>query len=171
MLKVQEVPVPDASSLLRTLKAVHFSDAYQTQCNPKLNVQDAYEAIFGHSPQWVRSLLTIRGVVASTLGLKHVADGDFSRAPGENYQVTQRVGLFTVQSIESNELIVGDNDKHLDFRISICRSSANGVEMVTVSTAIEIHNAVGRLYMLVVKPFHRLIARSMLQKAANAGRL
>jgi hypothetical protein len=171
MIKVLEVPVPQASSLLRTLKTVHFSDAYQTKCNPKLNVQDAYEAIFGHSPQWVRSLLTVRGMVASVLGLKHVADADFSRAPGENYQVTQRVGLFSVQSNESNELIVGDNDKHLDFRISIYRSSANGVEIVTVSTVVEIHNAVGRLYMLVVKPFHRLIARSMLQKAANANRL
>lgn len=171
MLKVQEVSVPNSSSLLQKLKAVHFSDAYQTQCNSILNVQDAYEAIFGHSPQWVKNLLKIRGVLASTFGLKHGVVGDFSRAPSENYRVTQRVGIFTVQSIKSNELIVGDNDKHLDFRISIFRSSVNGVEMVTVSTAVEIHNTLGKLYMFIVKPFHRYIARSMLQRAVDAGRL
>ena len=176
MIQVLAVPVPDASGLLRTLKAVHFCDAYQTSiCNPKLSVQNAYEGIFGHSPLWVQTLMTLRGVVASALGLKHEANDHFQDIHGGNsgasYYVGQRVGMFLVKSIETNELIVGDDDKHLDFRISILRSTTNGVEMVTVSTAVEIHNTVGGLYMLVVKPFHRVIAKSMVQRAANAGRL
>jgi hypothetical protein len=115
--------------------------------------------------------MKIRGVIASALGLKHVGAGDFSRAPGANYQIGQRVGLFSVRSNEPNELIVGDNDKHLDFRISIYRSSVDGVDIVTVSTAVEIHNKIGKLYMLAVKPIHQLLARSMVQNAVNAGRL
>jgi len=119
--------------------------------------------------------MAVRGAVAFALGLKHEPDGNFQRVPGgvpgSRYQIGQRVGLFSIQSNEPNELIVGDNDKHLDFRISIYRSSTHGVETVTVSTTVEIHNAVGRLYMLVVKPFHRFIARSMVQRAADAGRL
>lgn len=177
MPRVIEVPVPDSSSLFRALKVVHFCDAYQTSLfNPKLSVQDAYEAVFEHAPRWVGTLMAMRGVVVSALGLKHVSNDNYQRVPGGGvqgvrYQIGQRVGLFSIQSIEPNELIVGDNDQHLDFRISIYRSSTHGVETVTVSTAVEIHNVVGRLYMLVVKPFHRFIARSMVQRAADAGRL
>jgi hypothetical protein len=79
--------------------------------------------------------------------------------------------MFSIRSIEPDELIVGDNDKHLDFRLSIFRSRVNGVEMATVSTAVEIHNTVGKIYMVVIKPFHHCITRAMIQRAVNAGRL
>ena len=101
----------------------------------------------GDLPRWVETLMAVRGAVAFALGLKHEPDGNFQRVPGgvpgSRYQIGQRVGLFSIQSNEPNELIVGDNDKHLDFRISIYRSSTHGVETVTVSTAVEIHNADG----------------------------
>jgi len=176
MSRVIEVAVPDSSSLFRALKGVHFCDAYQISLrNPKLSVQDAYEAVFGHAPRWVAALMTVRGMVAYALGLKHAANGDFQSVSGgvqgARYQDGQRVGLFLIQSIEPNEIIVGDNDKHLDFRISIYRSTMHGVETVTVSTAVEIHNAVGSLYMTLIKPFHRFIARTMVRRAADAGRL
>jgi Protein of unknown function (DUF2867) len=172
MPQVIEVPVPAACSLLHALKAVHFSDAFQAPVsNPKLGPQDAYRAVFGCTPAWVRMLFKIRGIVASILGLRHQGVPGFQLAPDARYEIGQRVGMFTIRSIEPDELIVGDNDKHLDFRLSIYRSSFNGVEMVTLSTAVEIHNTIGRIYMLVIKPFHRCIARAMVQRAVNAGRL
>jgi hypothetical protein len=79
--------------------------------------------------------------------------GEAQVTPEARYDIGQRVGMFSIRSIEPNELIVGDNDKHLNFRLSIYRSSLNGVEIATVSTAVEIHNSVGKIYMVVVKPF------------------
>lgn len=174
MTQVAEVPIPLASRLRRTLKVIHFCDAYQVALSkPGMSAQDTYEAVFGNAPSWVRGLMAVRGLVASAAGLKHVAAqsplasgrGDFS------YHVGQRVGLFTVQAVEANELIVGDDDRHLDFRISVLRSTIDGAETVTISTAVQIHNMLGRVYMAAVKPFHRIIAKSMLQRAADAGRL
>jgi hypothetical protein len=171
MPRVIEVPVPHDCSLLGRFQTVYFCDAYQTALSkPNLSVQELYEAVFAHPPVWAKGLMKIRGLVASALGLKHV-DNAVLPDQGTQYQVGQRAGLFSIQSIEANELVVGDDDKHLNFRISIYRSSAKGVPAVTLSTAVEIHNKVGKLYMLVVTPFHRLIARSMLQKAADSGRL
>jgi hypothetical protein len=95
----------------------------------------------------------MRGIVASMLGLRHGSDIGFQLAPDASFKIGQRVGMFSIWSIEADELIVGDNDKHLDFRLSIFRSSLNGVEMMTVSTAVEIHNTLGKIYMVVVKPF------------------
>jgi hypothetical protein len=172
MSQVIEVPVPVACNLLHALKAVHFCDAFQAPVSkPELGPKDAYRAVFGCAPAWVKALLKIRGMVASMLGLRHGGVADFQLTPDARYEIGQRVGMFSIRSIEPNELIVGDNDKHLDFRISIYRSTLNGVEMVTVSTAVEIHNTIGRVYMLVVKPFHRCIARAMVQRAVDAGHL
>ena len=174
--RVIEVGVPDASELLGTLKTVHFCDAYQAGLtNPALSIQDIYRALFENSSRWVGALMKCRGIIAKAVGLKHDANGDFADAStsynGARYQIGQRVGFFTVRSIESAEMIVGDDDKHLDFRISIFKSSLNGVESVTVSSAVEIHNMLGRIYMLVIKPFHRIIVKSMVQRAVSAGRL
>ena len=116
-------------------------------------------------------LLKMRGVVASMLGLRHRAEAGFEVSPDARYEIGQRVGRFLIRSIDRDERIVGESDKHLDFRISIYRSLMNGAERVTVATAVEIHNLIGRLYMLVVEPFHRCIVRTMLQRAVTAGRL
>ena len=133
--------------------------------------QDVYQALLGRVPAWVKVLFRIRGVVASILGLRHEGVADVPSAPAATYEVGQRVGMFTIQSIESDELIVGGDDKHLDFRLSVFLSSLNGVETATVSTAVEIHNTTGRIYILVIKPFHRAIARATLQRAVDADRL
>jgi Protein of unknown function (DUF2867) len=116
-------------------------------------------------------LLKMRGMFASMLGLRHRGETGFEVTPDARFEVGQRVGRFLIRSIERDELIVGENDKHLDFRISIYRSSLNGEDRVTISTAVEIHNTIGRIYMLVVEPFHRCIARAMMQRAVNARRL
>jgi len=172
MSQVREVPVPVACNLFHALKAVHFCDAFQAPVsNSGLGPQEAYRAVFGCAPAWVGPILAMRGMVASMLGLRHAGKAGFEVTPEGRFEVGQRVGRFSIRSIERNELIVGENDKHLDFRISIFRSSLNGAETVTVSTAVEIHNTLGRIYMLLIEPFHRYIARTMMQRALDSGRL
>jgi len=165
MNRVVKVPVPEASKLLASFKQVTFADAYEVAIvNPALTAEEAALAIFGHSPAWVGALMKARGVFAKAVGLKHS-----DMKSGE-----QQRGIFKVQQRHVNEIIIGEDDSHLNFRISVLRAgNADGVgaQTVTVSTAVETHNALGRAYMFVVKPFHRVIARSMVQRAANAGRL
>lgn len=65
------------------------------------------------------------------------------------------------------ELIVGDDDKHLNFRISVSKTERSGRVFVTIATAVQIHNVLGRTYMLLVKPFHRFIAPYMVRRAVR----
>ena len=129
-------------------------------------------AMFSHASKSVRALFAARDVAARVLGLKRASGGPRPIGPGSRpYRVGQRVGMFIVQSIEPGELIVGIDDKHLDVRISVLRSTVAEVETATISTAVEIHNALGAAYMFVITPFHRLIARQGMQQAADTGRL
>ncbi len=180
MTKVLEVPIPAASSVTRMLKRVDFCDAYEAKVSlPQLDVREAYEAIFAHQPKWVAILLSIRGLFASIVGLKHPdinsnttkvdkLEASDSRAP---YQIGSRAGLFLVQAITAKELTLGLDDKHLNFRVSVLRSVDNNIEKVTVSTVVELNNLLGRTYLQVIKPFHKLIVRTILQNALKAGRI
>ncbi len=171
--KVHEVPVPAASGLLHSLNRIDFADAYQVPLShPVMDIGDAYMAIFGFAPTWVRWLMSLRGHIAVRLGLAHPFDTapiSFDEKP--RLQPGVRAGPFTVQSISTDEIIVGDNDKHLNFRISVLKTECKGQCFVTVSTGVEMHNRLGRIYMFVVKPFHRFIASFMIQQAVWAGRL
>jgi hypothetical protein len=40
---------------------------------------------------------------------------------------------------------------------------------VTVSSVVHCHNGVGRAYILLIRPFHKLIVRRSLARAARRG--
>jgi hypothetical protein len=41
--------------------------------------------------------------------------------------------------------------------------------VLTLSTVVHCHNALGRTYIRVIAPFHRLIVKSCLRRAARTG--
>jgi hypothetical protein len=172
-VRVRVVPVPVHSEVLTSLKRIDFADAYEAPLSrPQMGVCDAYWAVFGVEPIWVCWLMSLRGHIAIRLGLTHPFD-TVKASPGlvPTFQLGMRVGPFTVQYASPNELIVGDDDKHLNFRISCLKTMSGERAFITISTVVEIHNKLGRFYMFVVKPFHRFIAPFMVRRAVNNCRL
>lgn len=171
--QVREVPVPKDSGSLPSLNRVDFADAYEAPLrHPNIAIGDAYLAIFDFQPAWVRGLMSLRGFIALRLGLAHPFNAQpLTHANKPKLQPGVRVGPFTVQSLSSDCVIVGDDDTHLNFRISVLKTERDGQGFITVSTGVEIHNRLGRIYMFVVKPFHRFLARFMVHQAVNARRL
>ena len=170
---VRQVEVPSGSAIKVALKRTDFADAYEVPlARPERQVGEAYVAIFCNAPSWVQGLMNLRGYIAVCLGLTHPFDArNVEPSDQQLFEIGQRVGSFTVQSIHANELIVGDDDKHLNFRISTIKTEREGVFYITVSTAVEIHNTLGRVYMVVVKPFHQFLAPYLVRRAASSGRL
>jgi hypothetical protein len=75
------------------------------------------------------------------------------------------VGIFTLLANTEDEVLLVDRDRHLDVYIALtCRPAADGQYQVLVSTVVRTHNLLGRLYMLPVAPFHRLIAPIALRR-------
>jgi hypothetical protein len=46
---------------------------------------------------------------------------------------------------------------------------AGARHQVIATTVVHCHNLLGRLYILAIAPFHRLVVRSALQRAARTG--
>jgi hypothetical protein len=65
-----------------------------------------------------------------------------------------------------DRLVAGFNDSHLDFRVVIDVAGADVGRRVTATTLVLTHNLLGRTYLAIILPFHRLIVRTMLRQVA-----
>lgn len=101
-------------------------------------------------PKWVSGLMALRNRIAGCFGLKTDAVPDDGK---------RRMGVFEVLEQTDSEMTLGENDKHLDFRVllSLSQADSEGRKGVAVTTFVKYNNRLGRIYFLFVKPFHRVI--------------
>jgi hypothetical protein len=76
------------------------------------------------------------------------------------------IGLFPIVSETPDRLVAGFNDKHLDFRVVVDVAASGAARNVTATTLVKTHNWLGRTYLAIILPFHRLVVRSLLRQVA-----
>ena len=99
-------------------------------------------------PAWAAALLALRNTLVRPFGLK-------TGTPGKP--------IFPTAHETDDELILGTDDKHLNFRIGLIRSEGR----LYMSTWVHPHNAWGRAYLRLVMPFHILISRGAVARMAT----
>jgi hypothetical protein len=155
-VKPVEVPAADPQA---TLPGAQFTDAYaMTVTGQSLTAMAAAERAFGRSPAWIGRLLQVRNVLTAPFGLK----------PGrlELGGAQDRVGLFPLLRQSEDQIVLGLDDRHLDFRLLVdVRDLGAGQQSVTATTVVKTHNLLGRAYLAFVLPFHRVIVKTMLAQA------
>lgn len=136
------------SRLLRdSIRGHDWCDAYQVRL-PDGSPRDPdhwRRALFGTArPDRRVSLLTVRDRLVRPLGLK-----SSSRHGGAR---------FPVVAASADEVVVGLDDRHLDFRASlVVESDELGDAHLLVTTAVRRHNLLGRCYFGLVKIPHRVL--------------
>lgn len=79
-----------------------------------------------------------------------------------------RIGLFPVKSRTEREIVVGEDDRHLDFRLSLSLQPApDGETDLVATTVVHCNNGLGHIYLAAIMPGHKLIVRSLLRKAVR----
>jgi hypothetical protein len=133
---------------------------------------EVYKAIRTRPPRIVSSMMRLRNLLVAPFGLK---GGDLRvRAPIDArrpLEIGDVVGGWRLYGLEADELLVGLDDKHLDFRVSFRRRAHADGPSIVVATAVKTHNALGRTYLRLILPFHRRFVRLMLDEASKAGRI
>lgn len=76
------------------------------------------------------------------------------------------IGIFPVISQTPDRLVAGFNDSHLDFRVVVDVAAHGAGQRVTATTLVKTHNWLGRTYLAIILPFHRLVVRTMLRQVA-----
>jgi hypothetical protein len=157
MMNVREIkPAVDADALLA---GAEFSDAFRLDVDGHaLDARRAAERMMGRTPRWIDALVTLRNILVAPFGLK--TSGSSATVPRD------MIGIFPVISQTPGRLVAGFNDSHLDFRVVIDVATHGGGQQVTATTLVKTHNRLGRTYLAIILPFHRLVVRAMLAQVA-----
>ncbi|MDQ4408726.1 MULTISPECIES: DUF2867 domain-containing protein [unclassified Rhizobium] len=130
------------------------------------NLRAIGDAVFGQPLPGLKTLFSIRDGVTRRLGIK-VADKPRSLRYDDD---DDHVGIFPVLSVHDDELILGKDDRLMNLRISLfVQKGGDGLDRVLATTVVQCHNRRARAYIALIKPFHRLLIRLSLYRAANAG--
>lgn len=123
----------------------------------RIGIVDVSGIFAGPDPKWVRGLMALRHRIVRCFGLKTDVMPDDGK---------QRVGLFELLEQTDRTMTLGEDDKHLDFRVllSLSQADTNGQKRVSVSTLVKYNNRLGRIYFFFVKPFHRMIVPVMVRR-------
>jgi hypothetical protein len=152
MAKAAPCPLPE--DLAPLLPGYSFADAYQVEAPAGLeSASRATRHIFSRQPGWIASLLRLRDALVAPFGLKGV-----DAAPDG------AIGGFPVVSESGQRVVLGFDDRHLDFRIVIDAVPGEHAAVIRTTTLVKPHNLAGRAYLAFVLPFHRAIVPRMLNR-------
>ncbi|MFY6883483.1 DUF2867 domain-containing protein [Acinetobacter baumannii] len=156
--------LPIDSQISSQLNNAYFQDSWSIVLGqPDLSVFEQLIKLFQHTPQWIEWSMNMRNKITSKIGLKDLESFkqiDTHKKENE-YVAGDRIGIFTFLQRTENELVIGDDDKHLNVTLSIYKNE--DTQVLTVTTIVHIKNWLGRLYMLPVTPAHRKIVPATLQ--------
>lgn len=142
------LPDPDCTA---ALPGCDFADAFGvTVARRDIDPTAAMKLAFGTPPAWASALMALRNGIMGRLGYK---------APPIRHG-------FPVLRQSPDAILSGLDDAHLDFRAMLRIRPEGGGSHITLTTAVQTHNRLGRVYLAAIMPFHKLIVRSMLRRIA-----
>lgn len=167
-MKIRQTPIPSATLAAKSFSPIHYQDAFACtfSCDRQLRVEEVVKAFFSAAPPWVEKLFLLRNKLAGLVGLKVSGAGSREeQLQAFRVEKGEALGLFRVMEKVPGEVLLGEDDRHLNFRISflLAAGAAPGTYDLVLSTTVFFHNWFGRLYFLPVKPFHKLIVPGMMR--------
>lgn len=170
IVKRKTIPV---HSLLRSKEhTFSYIDSFQGEvlCGKNdIDIAEVGQLFLSSGPEWANSLIKVRDKIVGVFGLKTSAEmrqGQDNEEPMK-FVPGERLGMFKLFEKSDNELILGENDKHLDFRVSLIVTAEAPDErksILSMTTAVVYKNRLGRFYFFPVQFFHRLIVRETMKE-------
>lgn len=173
-MKIKKTELPAKSVLSQTKEGFDYVDSFEgvlTDRKTHIDITQIGKAFFSSGPAWGKKMFAFRNKVVGLFGLKTGVENEgVKTADHFTCEVGEKVGIFTIFDKTSNEIILGEDDKHLDFRVSLLfdeNQNLKDEKLLTISTTVKFHNWLGILYFMPVRPFHKLIVPAMLKNIIN----
>jgi len=141
--------IPTNSLVLKGFEKVDYCDTYQIQKKTEKNAEEISKEIL-QMPKWTSILMKLRNRIVGVFGLK----------TDKNTEKTDT--FFSVIEKNENEIVMGEVDKHLNFRLSVLKSDIENT--ISLITAVHFNNKFGNIYFFIIKPFHKIILKATLKR-------
>lgn len=169
-MKTYSTTLPEGCKIENALSKMDYVDVFALDFKDDADVSPAemMKLFFEVFPSWFRVLLYIREGIGRLIGLK-TAHGIDLEQQFKNFkgEIGQSIALFHVLDSSKTEIMTGEDDKHLDFRLSFFAIPKNDITQMILATTVQYNGWLGRLYFFFVKPFHRLIVPVILKRMAK----
>lgn len=161
--RVTSVQPPADSLLLPYYQQANLVDSFNLKLAPgdTHDITQLAQAVIGHPAPWFKALLALRDKSVALLGIK-----TSSQLRAESGEIAgEKIDFFSVLRVSEHEIILGEDDSHLDFRLSILRRKGAVSDELIATTVVHCHNLLGRSYLRVIKPFHKLVVKENLRQS------
>lgn len=160
-----------SSILAKDFEKYDYTDSYSgifSDPENQINIETIVRDFSKPLPGWIEMLMSLRDRIVSLVGLKtSEKERQAPRPDHYTFNKVDKVGFFNVYSYSTREVILGEDDKHLNLRVSLLLENVDSDSIrkrVTISTVVIYNNWMGRFYFFFVKPFHCLIVPAMMKK-------
>lgn len=150
MKKILKSDIPQKSVISINFGKIDYCDSYRITKATNETIEQITENLF-KLPKWAVLLMNLRNSLTKPFGLK--ADENNKDEKGSYFTIIEKI---------ENEIIMEENDKHLNFRISVFIDKE--LSCIHLTTIVHYNNIGGKLYFFPVKPFHKIIVKSMLRR-------
>jgi len=169
-IQIIEELIPRSDKIFTSFGKVNYEDNFCLIIKKKeiVDLDCVIKKLIISLPNWFKFLLNLRNIIAKMFRLK-------TGKIGKSYEFSEKLNLKQGQSLgdifivlnENNHLITELKDRHLDFRFSIMIIEKDTQTKIFFKTIVKINNFFGRIYFLLIKPFHRLIVPNLLKRLSN----
>lgn len=153
--------IAEKSIISNQFGRIDYLDTYKIDVEVNDTIDNITTNIF-KTPKWVDRLLNFRDLIVRVFGLKTGNKKD--RNIANYYPIGSKAVYFTVLDRNDHEIVMAENDKHLNFRTSVLLDKTNATTAIYLTTIVHFNNIFGRLYFIPVKPFHQIIIKSLLKR-------
>lgn len=166
-MTVLKTQLAESSGLHRFVQAGDFLDCYSVDiARNDLPIGEIAQRIFTGLPGWINALLATRDMAVTLFGLKTTAQLAANNRRDDAVRVGEPINFLCVRSLSENEIILGEDDRHLDFKIAVYRESPEA-KRVSLATWVHTHNLLGRVYLRSILRFHVRIVNARLAALAR----
>ncbi len=150
---MSRIAPPAESRLSEWYAGASLTDSFAVALPPgaPADVDTLATLLFADPPLWFTILLAIRDRVMTLFGVK----ASHTLSAGEH------IAFFPVLSRSADEIVLGADDRHLDFRASVLLRTDR---TLVATTVVRCHNLLGRLYLAAILPFHILVVNDALRR-------
>ena len=161
--RVRRTTPPPESIVAGWYENASLLDSYSTDLSSstQYSMRVLAARTVGDPPAWIKALVAVRDAMVAPFGVKTSGEVRASRADNE------RVDFFPVQWEGRDEIVLGADDRHLDFRLSLLRRLSPTGTLLIATTVVHSHNALGFTYLNAIRPFHHFVVRANLARCAQ----
>jgi len=161
--QVRRTTPPSESVVAKWYENASLLDSYSIdlRASEQLSMRELATRALAAPPTWQKVLIAVRDATVTPFGIKT------SGMVRESWDSNERVGFFPVHWEGRDEIVLGADDRHLDFRLSLLRRLSPTGALIIATTIVHTHNALGFTYLNLIRPFHHLVVRSNVARFAQ----